>query len=220
VGARWKVLVGLAALAGLVLVGLMLARPVGKGSGTGSQPQAFEAGPETPVETDRQPSLPQPGQTASSAVLTHGQPASVTAESANIITNWEDQVDQILAAEGTVEAKAKQMLELFPRLPEAGQVEVAKHLSNLVSDQDYAPLGQLLADPRLPQEVLETLMADVLNRPNSLKLPALLEVARTAQHPKATDAKGVLGFFLEADYGDDWPKWQEKIQQWLKDNPD
>jgi hypothetical protein len=63
-------------------------------------------------------------------------------------------------------------------------------------------------------------MADALNRPNSLKLPALLEVARTPQHPKAGDAKEVLGFFLETDYGDDWPKWQDKVQAWLKDNPD
>jgi hypothetical protein len=81
-------------------------------------------------------------------------------------------------------------------------------------------LSQLLANPRLPQEALDTLMADALNRPNSLKLPALLEVARTPQHPKAGDAKEVLGFFLETDYGDDWQKWQDKVQTWLKDNPD
>ena len=34
------------------------------------------------------------------------------------------------------------------------------------------------------------------------------------------DAKEVLGFFLESDYGDDWAKWQEKLQEWLKENPD
>ena len=129
-------------------------------------------------------------------------------------------MDEILVAEGATEAKAKQMLEMFPRLPEAGQVEVAKHLSNLLPDQDYAPLGQLLANPHLPEDVLETLMADVMNRRNGLKLPALLGVARTAQHPKAADAKEVLGFFLETDYGDDWAKWGEKVQEWLNENPD
>jgi hypothetical protein len=30
----------------------------------------------------------------------------------------------------------------------------------------------------------------------------------------------VLGFFLESDYGDDWAKWLEKLQEWLKENPD
>ena len=63
-------------------------------------------------------------------------------------------------------------------------------------------------------------MSDALNRPNSLKLPTLLEVARTTQHPKAGDAKEMLGFFLDTDYGDDWPKWQEKLAEWLKENPD
>jgi len=71
-------------------------------------------------------------------------------------------------------------------------VEVAKHLSNLLPDQDYAPLGQLLANPHLPEDVLETLMADVMNRRNGLKLPALLGVARTAQHPKPLMPKKCL----------------------------
>ena len=198
----------------------MLARPVGKGSGTTPPPPAAEPGPETPAETDRPPSSAQAGQQPPSAVPANGQPAQVSADSANLITNWADKLDETLAAEGTVEAKAQQLLEMFPRLPEAGQVEVATHLCNLVSDQDYAPMAQLLADPRLPQEVLDTLLADALNRPNSLKLPVLLEVARTAQHPKAADAKEVLGLFLETDYGEDWPKWQEKMQEWLQANPD
>ena len=129
-------------------------------------------------------------------------------------------MDQILGAEGETEAKAKQMLEMFRLLPEDGQVEVARHLSNLVADEDYAPMRQLLTDPQLPEAVLDTLMADVLNRRNSLKLPALLEVARTAQHPKAANAQEVLRFFLETDYGDDWAKWDEKVQEWLKENPD
>ena len=129
-------------------------------------------------------------------------------------------MDGILSSEGTTDDKARQMLEMFPRLPEAGQAEVAKHLSNLVSDEDYASLSQLLVNPQLTQDALDTLMSDALNRPNSLKLPTLLEVARTTQHPKAGDAKEVLGFFLESDYGDDWAKWQEKLQEWLKENPD
>jgi len=142
------------------------------------------------------------------------------AASADLVTNWEETVDQILGSDSKTGDKAKQMLAMFPRLPASGQVEVAKHLSNLLPNEDYAPLGKFLADPQLPAEALDTLMADALNRPNSLKLPALLEVARTAQHPKAGDAKEMLGFFLEGDYGDDWAKWQEKLAEWLKQNPD
>ena len=89
-----------------------------------------------------------------------------------------------------------------------------------MSDQDYAPLGKLLTDSNLPEPVLDVLIVDVLNRPNSLKLPLLLEVARDAQHPKAGEAKDLMELYLEEDHGADWTKWQTKMEQWLKENPD
>ena len=94
------------------------------------------------------------------------------------------------------------------RLPADGQEEVARHLTNLVPDQDYGLMRGYLTNAALPEEVLDVLLDDVLNRPNSLKLPALLEVARNAQHPKAAEAKDFLELFLEEDYGNDWDKWQ------------
>ena len=148
--------------------------------------------------------------------------ASTTPEpaDANLITNWEDKLEAILTAEGDDADKAKQLLAMFPHLPEDGQVEVAQHLSNLTSDKDYAPLGSYLTNSSTSEEVKDVLMADVLNRPNSLKLPLLLDVARDPQNPKASEAKDILELFLEEDYGTDWPTWQSKMQQWLADNPD
>src|ERR1043166_4275304 len=84
----------------------------------------------------------------------------------NVVADWEDKLDAILTSDGEESAKAKQLLEMFPRLPEDGQVEVAQHLSNLVADEDYAPLGKMLTDAKLPEAVLDVLLADVLNRPN------------------------------------------------------
>jgi hypothetical protein len=112
------------------------------------------------------------------------------------------------------------MLEMFPRLPEAGQVEVAQHLSNLLPDQDYPALSQYLTNAATAEPVLEVLMGGLLNRPNGLKLPLLLDIAREPQNPKAKEAHELLALFLEADYGQDWAQWQAKIQQWLQDNPD
>ena len=44
-------------------------------------------------------------------------------------------MDTILGSEGEDAAKARQMLEMFPHLPEDGQTEVAQHLANLTPDQ-------------------------------------------------------------------------------------
>ena len=138
----------------------------------------------------------------------------------NLLTDWEEKLDEILGSGGDETGKAKQMLAMFRRLPAEGQVEVAQHISNLLPDEEYAPLGKLLTDPKLPEEVLDVLVMDLLNRPNSLKLPLLLELARDAQHPKAVEAKDLLEVYLEEDYGSDWNKWQAKLDQWMKDNPD
>ncbi|MEY2465616.1 MAG: hypothetical protein QOD03_137 [Verrucomicrobiota bacterium] len=136
------------------------------------------------------------------------------------LTNWEETVDDILASDGEDSAKVKQLLEMFPKLSEDGQVEVAQHLSNLVDDADYAPVAELLKNAKLPEPVLDVLMGDVLNRPNASKLPLLLEVARTPDHAKAEEARDLLELYLDENYGTDWAKWQEKTKEWLKQNPD
>lgn len=142
------------------------------------------------------------------------------APSANAITNWEDKLDDILGSEGEDTNKVKELFEMFPRLPKEGQVEVAQHLSNLVEDDAYAPLGKLLLDPKMPEDVLDILMADLLNRPNTVKLPMFLDIARTPDHAKAGEAKDLLELYLDEDYGTDWDKWQKKMGDWLKENPD
>jgi len=137
----------------------------------------------------------------------------------NLITNWDERVDTILVTQEPESEKARKLLEMFPNLPESGQLEVSRHLANLVSDADYASLSKYLTDPSMPTGVLEVLFGDALNRPNSLKLPALLEVARDLSNPNAAQAHDILEMFLEEDYGPDWNLWQAKVDQWLKDNP-
>jgi len=142
------------------------------------------------------------------------------AQSPAVITNWEDRVNEIVGSEADDTNKVQQLYGMFSSLPAEGQVEVARHLSNLVPDKDYTPLGRLLKNAQLQEPVLEVLMADVLGRPNSLKLPMLLEIAQNPHHVKNTQAKEELGHCLDGDYADDWAAWRLKMEGWLKDNPD
>jgi len=147
-------------------------------------------------------------------------PAAPAAAATNVTADWEDKIDTILGNDDDDTNKVKELFALFPTLPEDGQDEAAQHLSNLVSDEDYAPLGELLKNPKLPEAVLDTLMADVLNRPNAIKLPMFLDLARNPDHPKAEESKDMLELYLDENYGNDWNKWQEKMVEWLKENPD
>jgi len=158
-----------------------------------------------------------PVELASANATTNVEP-SVTAT--NLITDWEDRLDNILAGEEEDKVKSEKLLEIFPRLPAEGKEEIMRHLSNLVEDADYAPLGRYLVDATQPESVLDVLIQDVLNRPNSTKLPLLLEVAQQTDHAKAAEAKDLLELFLEEDNGTDWAKWKSKMDTWLKENPD
>jgi hypothetical protein len=135
----------------------------------------------------------------------------------NQIADWENKLDDILGSDEEDTNKVKQLFAMFPRLPEDGQAEVAQHLSNLVADEDYRPLGQILENPKAPESVLDVLMSDVLNRPNAVKLPLLLELAQNPNHPKTDEAKDLVELYLDED---DPAKWPQKMQQWLKENPD
>lgn len=136
------------------------------------------------------------------------------------IEDWEQRVDDLLTAQGDETQKAKQLLQIFPNLPEDGQVEAAQHISNLLPDEEYALLAPILTNASTPEEVLDVLMTDVLNRPNPIKLGTLLEVARTPNHPKAEEARDVLEVYVDENYGEDWTAWQTAIQKWIKENPE
>jgi hypothetical protein len=144
----------------------------------------------------------------------------VAPPTAAVIGDWEEKIDDVLSAQDEDPQKVKRLLEMFPRLPEDGQVEAAQHLSNLTPDEQFASLANILTNAAMPEAVLDVMMTDVLNRPNQLKLEALLDVARTPNHPKAEEARDVLEVFVDENYGDNWAAWKSAVDKWLKENPD
>lgn len=136
-------------------------------------------------------------------------------------TNWEDTVDDIVGSDDPDTNKVAKLFALFPTLPPDGQEEVVQHLSNLVEDDNYSQLGQLLTNSSLPQGVLDELMSDVLNRPNTLKLPMLLDVAQDQSNPEHDEAKDLLELYLGDDPStNSWGGAGDMVTNWLKQNPD
>ncbi len=220
-----KVLTGIGVIAAVVIIGVAVGW---FGAGTTKQPNPSNGGSQSPIspppnrtETTKGtgPAQPSTGQQNASQPVKHNPQV---APPGGYITNWDDRLETILNSDGNESEKAKQMIAMYPQLPDDGKVEVVQHLSNLLEDKDYkgSGMGDWLKDPATPEEVLDALMADALNRPNATKLPLLLDVAKDPQHPKAEEAKDLLELYLEEDYGKDWSKWQAKTDEWLKQNPD
>jgi hypothetical protein len=182
----------------------------------------------SPPDVATQPAPQAEASQRAHALLVHVvHPADVTspdqsaAETA-AASQWEEKVDEILrdTTETDSDMKANKLLELFPTLPAAGQLETAQHIANLISDTNYFQIASYMTNATTDPDVLDEFFADLLNRPNDVKLPMLLQIARTPEHPEAGEAKDILELYLEEDYGSNWTEWEQHVSQWLKDNPD
>jgi len=133
---------------------------------------------------------------------------------ADVETNWQYQVDAILAATDEDETtRAKQLLQLMPNLPLEGQVEVAQHVERMLPDQDYGELGRYLMDPETPEPLLDTLLSGVLKRPDGIRLPLLLSIASDEDHPKSEEAIDYLEGLLGDNFGTNWSQWTTSVVQ-------
>jgi hypothetical protein len=214
-----KVLVGLACILGAgILVGWW---------GTGGALKSAAAPPANTTAAAPEPTppvvppanasaLPQPPRRANPKPAMQPRVASAPQNP----TKWRDRVDAILSSEEDPNLKAGQMLQLLPRLPQEGQVEVVQYASDLLPDTNYWAVGMYLTATNTPEQVRDVLLAGLLQRPDSIKLPYLLAMARDQANPQAGQARLYLSSFLDQDYGHDWARWQAGVEQRVRDNPD
>jgi hypothetical protein len=55
-----------------------------------------------------------------------------------------------------------------------------------------------------------------MERPDNLRLPTLVTIARNSAHPYAVPARDNLELLLGQDFGDDWPKWENAVREKVK----
>src|SRR5262245_60270666 len=61
--------------------------------------------------------------------------------------DWESRIDDILADESDNDLrKSRKLLALLPKLPQDGQIEAITHAVNLLDDEHYAPLSELVTN--------------------------------------------------------------------------
>ncbi|HYR58323.1 MAG TPA: hypothetical protein VEO95_06835 [Chthoniobacteraceae bacterium] len=177
----------------------------------------------TPGPIDTKPAAPPPAD--SSALTKPEQRAATAAPSAPpkpaALADWEIKIDSVLRAnpdnsDAANSATAQMLINLLPTLPPEGQTEAAQHISNLLADKDYNRVLPLIKNPTMPEDVLDVLVTDLMNREDPIKLPTLLEIAKIPNHPHHEEAATDLQIFLDEDYGTDWAKWQAKLNEYLK----
>ena len=129
-------------------------------------------------------------------------------------------IGEILASAASSSAKAGALLALFPQLPAAAQPTAAHHIVNLLPDTTYPSFALHLTNANASAEVRAIIYADLLHRPNSIKLPWLLAIARSPGGGQAGEAAALLRATLREDHGANWDVWSERIRAWLQSHPD
>lgn len=129
---------------------------------------------------------------------------------------WEKQIDQVLQSNVTELQTAQILINMLPTLPGEGQVEAANHISNLLADEEFDKVKPLLLNPNMPEPVLSVFFTDMMNRADTVKLRAFLDIAKISNHPFREEALSDLQIFLGNDYGGDWVKWSAALESYLK----
>lgn len=137
----------------------------------------------------------------------------------NLLTNWEERVQEILSSEEDADEQARDMLELLPRLPLDGQVEVVEQAGGLLPDRDYGVLADYTTNSTLAEPVLDALLSGLMNRSDPIRLPLLLSIAEEEQHPKSEQALSILETLLGQTYGTNWEQWTSIVDQRLNAQP-
>jgi hypothetical protein len=129
---------------------------------------------------------------------------------------WESRIDAVMGAAGLSNAaKAKQLLDLLPALPEEGLQRGAEMAMELLRDKDYALVRGRLLDPQTHGMIASVLFADLLERPDEIALPALLAIARIPSHPYAAAAYDNLELLLGDRMDPQSGQWEIEIKRAL-----
>lgn len=130
--------------------------------------------------------------------------------------SWQDSLIKVLQADDSPSVVAFRLKALIPSLPLEGQLEVAQHIVDLLSDENYGLARDIYFDPETNAEVRRVIYLDFMNRTNTLKLPLLVQTLRAESHPLRAESIASLQLFVGEDVGDDPDRWVAVVNSHLQ----
>lgn len=115
--------------------------------------------------------------------------------------------------------KVQALSLMFAGEQREGQRRLAHAVVRAADESAFPVVRRLLLQPQWHPQLHSVFMSGTLKRPNAEKMPVLLELARTKEHPLQEEAQQLLRHILGADHGSDWSAWQRTMEEWLKSHP-
>jgi hypothetical protein len=130
---------------------------------------------------------------------------------------WEIQLKEVKSRGLDPTGAAKAILGLLAYLPEEALETAVQEAMEQIPDQGWRAVAlPLLLNPQTHGRVQSVLFADMMERPKTVSLPSLLEVASTPAHPLAAFALDDLKLFLGENFKVE-DTTSETILQFLKE---
>jgi hypothetical protein len=183
---------------------------------------AAKTGPSATESNERDVKPPSPEEMAAAAAVTREVPDPEGSKDPLLPAlplqkgelAWEARIRGALETPGAKDSEiARRLFEMMPGLPVEGRVRAAEEAIQRTPSAEYVTVAQpVLANPGTYPPSLIVLFSDLMERPDEVRLPALLAIARNSEHPLAREAQGNLAFVLKQDAGTDWVRWEGAIR--------
>ncbi len=125
----------------------------------------------------------------------------------------------LLAADADGVQTAAAVAELLPAINEADQPAVARETLALLPDEHYDIAARLWLDPNASPALRAAIQADLLQRPDAVRLPLLVRTLRERRHPLRADSLGQLQRLVGLSLGFDARAWDAAVREYLARGP-
>ena len=82
--------------------------------------------------------------------------------------------------------------DAFRAMDEENRMEEVHHTMNLLPDESIAVIYGVLFDKTQPEEIMDVIFSDILNRDEDIKNPMMREIVKDETHPMYTESARIL----------------------------
>lgn len=127
-----------------------------------------------------------------------------------------DPISDILSTAPNEGEAARRLLQAAPSVAVSRQPELFSHVMNLLDDEGFEMVRPILLEARTSKETLDVIYGELLNRPDAVKLPLLIELATQPRHPLCAESRETLSLLFGEDFGSDREAWNKRIAKELE----
>jgi len=118
---------------------------------------------------------------------------AATERAEQAVRRWDALVDAVAERKDAPDrAQGERIKKAFEELDPRDKLPAINQALNLIPDEQFATLYPILYDKEQPEEVLDAIFNDALNRDETIKIPLMKELRKDKTHPMFFESARIL----------------------------